>query len=73
MREQQAEREEQVEETLSSSKSEEDPISSDSYGLEEEDEDLSPTSAHRPVIWSTPKKPISRPKRKAYKSKGSGP
>ena len=54
---------------------EEDPGSSDGYGSEEEeeDEDLPPASAHRPVIWSMPKKPVSQPKRKAYRSKGSGP
>ena len=54
---------------------EEDPCSSDGYGSGEEevDKDLSPPSAHRPVIRSTPKKPVSRPKRKAYRSKGSRP
>ena len=54
---------------------EEDSGSSDGYGLEEEEEDKDspPASAHRPVTRSTPKKPVSRPKRKAYRSKGSGP
>ena len=56
---------------------EEDPGSSDDYGSgeeeEDEDEDSLPASAHRPVTRSTPKKPVSRPKRKAYRSKESGP
>ena len=54
---------------------EEDPGSSDGYGSreEEEDEDLPLASAHRPVTRSTPKKSVSRPKRKAYRSKGSEP
>ena len=58
-----------------SKEEEEDPGSSDGYGSgeEEEDEDSPPASAHRPVTRSTPKKPISRLKRKAYRSKGSGP
>ena len=74
MREQQAEREEQVEEVWSSSELEEDPVSSDGYGLEEEnDEDSLQASAHRLVTRSTPKKLVSRPKRKAYMSKGFGP
>ena len=64
--------EEQVEEISSSSKSKEDLVLSDDYGSEEEDEDSPLASAHRLVTRSTPKKPISRPKRKAYKSKGSG-
>ena len=53
---------------------EEDPGSSDAYSSEEEeeDEDLPPASAHRPVTRSTPKKLVSRPKRKAYRTKGSG-
>ena len=71
MREQQVRQEEQVEEILSSSESKKDPFSSDNSGLEEEDEDLPPTSAHRPVTRSASKKLVSRPKRKAYKSKGS--
>ena len=74
MREQQVEREEQVEEVWSSSELEEDLVSNDGYGSEkEEDEDSLPTSAHRPVNRSTPKKLVSRPKRKAYRTKGSGP
>ena len=86
MRKSQAQREEQVEEVWSSSEAEEDTIdnseeeeedpgSSDGYGSGEgeEDKDLPPASAHRPVTWSTPKKSVSRPKRKAHRSKGSGP
>ena len=64
---------EQVEEILSSSKSEEDPVRSNSNGPEEEDEDSLPASAHRPVTRSMPKKLVSRPKRKAYRSKRSEP
>ena len=58
----------------SSGEEEEDPGSSNGYGSgeEEEDEDSPLASAHRPMTWSTPKKPVSWPKRKAYKSKGSG-
>ena len=54
---------------------EEDPSSSNAYSLEEdeEDEDLPLASSHRSVTWSTPKKPVSQPKRKAYRTKGSGP
>ena len=46
---------------------EEDPGSNDAYGSgeEEEDEDSPLASGHRPVTRSTPKKPVSRPKRKA--------
>ena len=86
MREQQAQRQEQVDEVWSlfeeeedpvynSGEEEEDPGSSDGYGSEEEekDEDSPPASAHKPITQSTPKKPVSWPKRKAYRSKGSGP
>ena len=54
---------------------EEDPSSSDAYGSaeEEEDEDSPLASSPKPVTWSTPKNPVSRPKRKAYRTKGSGP
>ena len=54
---------------------EEDPGSNDAYGFgeEEEDKDLPPASSHRPVTQSTPKKPVSWPKMKAYRTKGSGP
>ena len=62
-----------MEEISSSSESEEDPVSSDSSSSEGEDDNSPPASAHRPVTWSMPKKLTSRPKRKAYKSKGSGP
>ena len=86
MREQQAQREEQVEKVWSSSEAEEDPVddsdeeeedpgSSDGYGSgkEEEDKDSPPVSTHRPVTRSTLKKSFSWPKRKAYRSKGSRP
>ena len=58
-----------------SSFKEEDSGSSDGYGSEEEeeDEDSLQTSAHRLVTQFTPKKPVSWPKRKAYRSKGSRP
>ena len=71
VKEQQVRREEQVEEILSSSESEEDPVPSDNSSSEGESEDSPPASAHRPVSQSTPKKLVSRPKQKAYKSKGS--
>ena len=71
MGEQEVRREERVEEISSSSKSEEDSVSSDCNGSEEEDEDSPPTAAHRLVTQSTPKKLVSRPKRNAYRSKGS--
>ena len=49
--------------------------SSDAYDSgEDEDNDDSPlASSHRLVTQSTPKKPVSRPKRKAYRTKGSEP
>ena len=48
---------------------EEDP----GYGDDDEDDDSPPASLHRPVSRSTPKKkPVSRPKWKAYRNK-SGP
>ena len=82
VRERQFRQEEQVEEILSSSEFEEDPVSDNDNSMEgedvgpttssqENDPNSSPASAHRAVIWSTPKKLISRPKRKAYKSKRS--
>ena len=54
---------------------EEDPGSSDAYDSEddEEDDDSPPASSHKPVTRSTSKKPVSRSKRKAYQTKGSGP
>ena len=54
---------------------EEDPGSTDAYnsGDDKEDDDSPPTSSHRPVTRSTSKKPVSRPKRMAYRTKGSEP
>ena len=50
----------------------EDPGYGDS-GDDDEDDDSPPASSHRPVTQFTPKKkPVSRPKRKAYRNK-SGP
>ena len=47
---------------------EEDPGYGDSGG-DDEDDDSPPASSHRPIIRSTPKKkPVSRPKRKAYRN-----
>ena len=47
---------------------EEDPGYGDS-GSDDEDDDSPPTSSHRPVIRSIPKKKlVSRPKRKAYRN-----
>ena len=43
------------------------------YGNSGDDDDNSPpASSHRPVTRSIPKKPVARPKRKAYRIK-SGP
>ena len=43
------------------------------YEDDDKDDDSPPASSHRPVTRSTPKKkPVSRPKRKAYRNK-SGP
>ena len=51
---------------------EEDPGYGNS-GDDDEDDDSPPASSHRPITRSTPKKkPISRPKRKAYRNQ-SGP
>ena len=51
---------------------EEDPGHGDSRD-DDEDDDSPPASSHRPVTRSTPKKkPVSRPKRKAYRNQ-SGP
>ena len=52
---------------------EEDPGYIDDSGDDEEDDDSPPASSHRPGTWSTPKKPVSRPKKKAYRTKGSRP
>ena len=58
--------EEDEEEEDEDEEEEEDP----GYGDDDEDDDLPPASSHRPVIWSTPKKkPVSQPKRKAYRNK----
>ena len=62
-----------MEEILSSFKSEEDPILSDSSSSEGEDKNSLLASTHMPVTQPMPKKLVSRPKREAYKSKGSGP
>ena len=51
---------------------EEDPSYTDDSGDDEEDDDSPPASSHRSVTQSTPKKPVSWPKRKAYRTKGSG-
>ena len=39
---------------------------------DDDDNDSPPASSHKPVTRSTPKKPVARPKRKAYRIK-SGP
>ena len=54
---------------------EEDPGSTNAYdsGDDEEDDDSPPASSHKLVTQSTPKKSVSRLKRKAYWTKGSGP
>ena len=62
--------EEEEEEAADEDEEEEDP----GYGnsKDNDDDDSPPASSHRPVTRSTPKKPISRPKRKAFRNK-SGP
>ena len=62
--------EEEEEEAEDEDEEEEDP----GYGNsgDNDDDDSPPASSHRPVTRSTPKKPISRPKRKAFQNK-SGP
>ena len=62
--------EEEEEEVEDEDKEEEDP----GYGNsgDNDDDDSPPASSHRPVTRSTPKKPVSRPKRKAFRNK-SGP
>ena len=60
------EEEEDEEEEDEDEEEEEDP----DYGDDDEDDDSPPASSHRPVTRSTPKKkPVSRPKRKAYRNK----
>ena len=80
-----AKQEEAVEEISSSSESKEDPVSDNNSSLEGEykgtmtpsqlDDNLesSPVPTHRPVTCSMPKKPTSRPKRKAYRTKVGEP
>ena len=61
--------EEEEEEAEDEDEEEEDP----GYGNSgDNDDDSPPASLHRPVTRSTPKKPVSRPKRKAFRNK-SGP
>ena len=62
--------EEEDEEAEGEDEEEEDP----GYGNsgDNDDDDLPPASSHRPVTRSTPKKLVSRPKRKAFQNK-SGP
>ena len=62
--------EEEEEEAADEDEEEEDP----SYGNsgDNNDNDSPPASSHRPVTQSTPKKPVSRPKWKAFQNK-SGP
>ena len=62
--------EEEEEEAADEDKEEEDP----GYGNsgDNDDDDSPPASSHRPVTRSTPNKPISCPKRKAFRNK-SGP
>ena len=62
--------EEEEEEAADEDEEEEDP----GYGNsgDDDDDDSPSASLHRLVTRSTPKKPVSRPKRKAYRNK-SGP
>ena len=62
--------EEEEEEAEDEDEEEEDP----GYGNsgDNDDDDSPPASSHRPVTRSIPKKPVSRPKRKAFRNK-SGP
>ena len=59
--------EEEEEEAPDEDKEEEDP-GYDNSG-DDDDDDSPPASSHRPVTRSTPKKPVSRPKQKAYRNK----
>ena len=80
IRERRIRREEPVEEILSLSESEKDPVPDSSNSLEgeyegtttpsqpDDDPKSSPVPTHRPVTRSMPKKPTFRPKRKAYKT-----
>ena len=80
--------EDPVEETTSSSESEEDPVVLSSSSserkyegtttpsqpeLEDDLESSPPALAHRPITRSTSKKPTSKPKHKAYKTKAAEP
>ena len=68
-KEEEEEDEEDEEDEDEDEEEEEDP----GYGDDDEDDDSPPASLHKLVTWSTPKKkPVSRPKRKAYRNK-SGP
>ena len=62
--------EEEKEEAADEDEEEDDP----GYGNsgDNDDDDSPPASSHRPVTRSTPKKSVSRPKRKAFRNK-SGP
>ena len=62
--------EEEEEEAADKDEEDDDP----GYGNsgDDDDDDSPPASSHRPVTQSTPKKPVARPKRKAYRNK-SGP
>ena len=63
------EEEEDEEEEEEDEEEEEYPSYGDS-GDDDEDDDSPPASSHRPLTWSTPKKkPVSRPKQKAYRNK----
>ena len=60
--------EEEEEEAADEDEEEEDPGYGNS-GDDDNDDDSPPASSHRPVTQSTPKKLVSRPKRKAYQNK----
>ena len=65
-----AENEEEEEDEAADKDEEEEDLGYGNAGDDDEDDDSPPTSLHRPVTQSTPKKhPISRPKRKAYRNK----
>ena len=81
-REQRARQEDPIEEVLSSFESEEDAVTLSNNNSEGEyegtttpsqpDDDLEsspPATGHRPVTRSMPRKPTSRPKQKAYKTR----
>ena len=66
-----AESQEKEEEEAADKDEEEEDLCYGNLG-DDDDDDSPPASSHRPVTRSTPKKPVSRPKRKAYRNK-SGP